>query len=48
MATKAATTTAPRLKAFYKDQFVKELQAELKLVNPHQVPKLVPRRKGKI
>jgi len=40
MATKAATTTAPRLKAFYKDQFVKELQAELKLVNPHQVPKL--------
>jgi large subunit ribosomal protein L5 len=39
-----ATTTAPaatpRLKALYKDQFVKELQAELKLGNVHQVPKL--------
>ncbi len=40
MATKTATTTTPRLKAFYKDQFVKELQAELNLANPHQVPKL--------
>lgn len=40
MATKAATTTTPRLKAFYKDTFVKELQAELKLGNVHQVPKL--------
>lgn len=34
------TTTAPRLKALYKDTIVKELQAELKLVNVHQVPKL--------
>ena len=40
----AKTTTAvavtPRLKALYKDQYVKELQAELKLDNVHQVPKL--------
>lgn len=38
-----ATATAsmtPRLKALYKDQFVKELQAELNLGNVHQVPKL--------
>lgn len=34
------TTTAPRLKALYKDTIVKELQAELKLENIHQVPKL--------
>jgi len=34
------TTTAPRLKALYKDTIIKELQAELKLVNVHQVPKL--------
>ena len=34
------TTTAPRLKALYKDTIVKELQAELKLANIHQVPKL--------
>jgi large subunit ribosomal protein L5 len=41
MATKATTTAAtPRLKALYKDQYVKELQAELKLDNVHQVPKL--------
>jgi large subunit ribosomal protein L5 len=40
MATTAATATAPRLKALYKDQYVKELQAELKLDNVHQVPKL--------
>jgi large subunit ribosomal protein L5 len=40
MATKTATTTTPRLKASYKDSFVKELQAELKLTNVHQVPKL--------
>ncbi len=33
-------TTAPRLKALYKDTFVKELQAELSLQNVHQVPKL--------
>jgi large subunit ribosomal protein L5 len=39
---KASTTAAaaPRLKALYKDQFVKELQAELNLGNVHQVPKL--------
>ena len=34
------TQTTPRLKAMYKDTFVKELQAELKLANVHQVPKL--------
>ena len=34
------TPIAPRLKALYKDQFVKELQAELKLGNVHQVPKI--------
>lgn len=37
---KTATTTAPRLKALYRDTIVKELQAELKLANVHQVPKL--------
>lgn len=38
---KATTTAAtPRLKALYKDQFTKELQAELNLANVHQVPKL--------
>lgn len=31
--------TTPRLKALYKDKIVKELQAELKLENVHQVPK---------
>ena len=35
-----ATATAPRLKALYATQYVKELQAELKLDNVHQVPKL--------
>lgn len=35
-----ATSTTPRLKALYKDQYVKELQAELNLGNVHQVPKL--------
>jgi large subunit ribosomal protein L5 len=40
MATKTANSTAPRLKALYNDTIVKELQAELKLANPHQVPKL--------
>ena len=35
-----ATTTAPRLKALYATQYVKELQAELNLENVHQVPKL--------
>lgn len=41
MAKAAATIAAtPRLKALYKEQFVKELQAELNLGNVHQVPKL--------
>lgn len=39
-ATAAATTTAPRLKALYQSQYVKELQAELNLGNVNQVPKL--------
>ena len=37
---KATTTTAPRLKAFYTDTYVKELQAELGLSNVNEVPKL--------
>ncbi len=38
---KATTTSAtPRLKALYKETYVKELQAELGLKNIHQVPKL--------
>ncbi len=40
MATAATTTTAPRLKALYNGQIVKELQAELGLDNVHQVPKI--------
>lgn len=43
MATKAtskSTTQAPRLKAMYKDTFVKELQNDLELPNVHQVPEL--------
>jgi large subunit ribosomal protein L5 len=40
MVTKTAVATTPRLKALYKDSFVKELQAELELTNVHQVPKL--------
>jgi large subunit ribosomal protein L5 len=35
-----ATATAPRLKALYSTEYVKELQAELNLGNVHQVPKL--------
>lgn len=35
-----ATAPAPRLKALYDTQIVKELQAELNLANVHQVPKL--------
>lgn len=38
--TTTATTTTPRLKALYKETYVKELQAELGLRNVHQVPKL--------
>jgi len=37
---KTTTITTPRLKALYKEKIVKELQAELKLGNIHQVPKL--------
>jgi len=37
---KKTITTAPRLKALYNDKFAKELQAELKLDNIHQVPEL--------
>ena len=40
MAKTTTTAAAPRLKALYNDQYVKELQAELKLENVHQVPKL--------
>lgn len=36
----SATAAAPRLKALYKETYVKELQAELGLDNVHQVPKL--------
>lgn len=35
-----ATTATPRLKALYRDTYVKELQAELSLENIHQVPVL--------
>ncbi len=37
---KEQTIAAPRMKALYRDKLVKELQAELKLENVHQVPKL--------
>jgi large subunit ribosomal protein L5 len=40
MAKATTTAAAPRLKALYKEKFVKELQAELNLGNVHQVPKL--------
>lgn len=35
-----ATSPTPRLKALYADTYRKELQAELKLDNVHQVPRL--------
>jgi len=38
MAKAATTSTTPRLKALYDTQYKKELQAELDLVNIHQVP----------
>lgn len=38
--TTSVTAVTPRLKALYKSQLVKELQAELALGNVHQVPKL--------
>ena len=37
---KPTTSTAPRLKALYKDLYVKELQTELDLKNVNQVPVL--------
>lgn len=37
---KTAAVSAPRLKALYQDEYVKELQAELNLENVNQVPKL--------
>ncbi len=40
MAEAVTATPTPRLKALYKEKFVKELQAELALANVHQVPKL--------
>lgn len=40
MAKATQTAATPRLKALYKDTYVKELQAELNLANVHQVPKL--------
>ena len=40
MAKEAAAPSAPRLKALYQDTIAKELQAELKLDNINQVPKL--------
>lgn len=39
-ATTKTSVAAPRLKALYTSQYVKELQAELKLDNVHQVPQL--------
>ena len=40
MAKATTTSTAPRLKALYSSQYVKELQAELDLKNVNQVPSL--------
>ena len=40
MADTASAVPTPRLKALYDTQYRKELQAELKLENIHQVPKL--------
>ena len=40
MVKKTITESTPRLKALYSNDYVKELQAELKLDNIHQVPKL--------
>ena len=37
---KATITTAPRLKALYREAYTKELQAELGLSNVNEVPKL--------
>lgn len=40
MAKATTTTTAPRLKALYKETYVKELQTELELKNVNEVPVL--------
>lgn len=40
MAEKKSAVYTPRLKALYRDQYVKELQAELNLDNVHQVPSI--------
>lgn len=40
MADSKEAAYTPRLKALYRDQYVKELQAELKLENVNQVPRL--------
>jgi large subunit ribosomal protein L5 len=40
MAEKKTAVYTPRLKALYRDQYVKELQAELGLDNVHEVPSL--------
>lgn len=40
MAKSAVVSTAPRLKALYKETYTKELQAELGLSNINEVPKL--------
>lgn len=40
MTSKVISDLTPRLKALYNTKFAKELQAELKLENIHQVPKL--------
>lgn len=40
MASSAHALAAPRLKALYASQYIKELQAELGLANVQQVPKL--------
>ena len=40
MAKATTTSTAPRLKALYSSQYVKELQAELDLTNVNEVPRL--------
>lgn len=40
MAEKKLSVPTPRLKALYKEKYVRELQAELDLKNVHQVPSL--------
>lgn len=40
MATATKTSTSPRLRALYKEQFAAELKEELGLKNVHQIPRL--------